>query len=723
VRPVTSRLPPLPRPPAWAAGVFALALGARLAFLFGVDQPLLYGDQYTYLRSALRLAAAPDTLDQILRHEDWRVWIELWLVAPLYFLMATGVLRLFGPHLLPLQLVQCALDAGVAVMVADLGRRVAGRRGALAGVAYACYWPAIEMSTRTLTENAHNVLLVGGILLLVHEAERPSAWRRFAGGFLLGLSALARAVSTGLVGLVSLARFWPDRWRRGLLTGGLVALGAAAAILPWTARNAFLVGDPMLIEDTAFENIWYSNHFVDRRTYHEQDQKLRRTATNDEKRRMALGFAIEGVRRQPSALLDKARANFWHFLRPEGLHNLLRIERSQEAWRHAASLLLDDALLLPTIVLLPVCLLAGPPSRARTLIGLWIGYYLFMIVVVFHNEIRYRSAIAHLALAAAAGGLAVLADRQRRFRPRTLAALGAGLLVAWVVAAPFAGPAWRAARAGLAQGGLGELVAASRLDDARRLTEAAGALDPKSPRPWQRLGSALAWARQPQAALDAYAEAAKRATIADWSPRIVLPRLLSETGDEREAARALHRLHKLSWDHDSWLVLEVAWRELPPPRAFAVELGQDDYGAVRGFFHPRGIAPSIWLHHKAWNRHDLPGPNADDVAPEGTHRWSRGRAWVRLLPPVAGSVWDVGITMGSPYPSPLERTTVKVSVNGGPVERFEVGREVREHPLRAAVTPGEPIVVRIEAPTWCLAGEPAETGVRVDRVVVRPPAS
>ena len=168
MRPVTLRLPPLPRPPAWAAGVFALALGTRLAFLFGVDQPLLYGDQYTYLRSALRLAAAPDTLEQILRHEDWRVWIELWLVAPLYFLMATGVLKLFGPHLLPLQLVQCGLDAAVAVMVADLGRRLAGRRGALAGVAYALYWPAIELSTRTLHAHLASGLLrapVAGVMV------------------------------------------------------------------------------------------------------------------------------------------------------------------------------------------------------------------------------------------------------------------------------------------------------------------------------------------------------------------------------------------------------------------------------------------------------------------------------------------------------------------------------------------------------------------------------
>jgi hypothetical protein len=45
---------------------------------------------------------------------------------------------------------------------------------------------------------------------------------------------------------------------------------------------------------------------------------------------------------------------------------------------------------------------------------------------------------------------------------------------------------------------------------------------------------------------------------------------------------------------------------------------------------------------------------------------------------------------------------------------------VRPYTLRVRPAPGEPIVVELVAPTWCRVGEPAEQGVRVDRMAVTP---
>ena len=44
-----------------------------------------------------------------------------------------------------------------------------------------------------------------------------------------------------------------------------------------------------------------------------------------------------------------------------------------------------------------------------------------------------------------------------------------------------------------------------------------------------------------------------------------------------------------SFDGDPWLLLETAWRELPPPRGTVIELSRGDYGAVRGFLYPLAI--------------------------------------------------------------------------------------------------------------------------------------
>src|SRR5262245_10601014 len=193
------------------AALFAIALAARLAFVVLLDQPLLFQHQYTYFTSALRIAEHPHPLRYVLSSDDWRLWDGHWTIAPLYYLFAAAVFRLFGPHLLPLQLIQCVLDSLVAVGVACLGRRLAGPRGDWAGVVYALYWPAVELPSWTMTENVHTLLLVGGVLLLGSEAAARAERRALAGGgFLVGLSALARSVSSAFLGLLVLLRLWRD---------------------------------------------------------------------------------------------------------------------------------------------------------------------------------------------------------------------------------------------------------------------------------------------------------------------------------------------------------------------------------------------------------------------------------------------------------------------------------------------------------------------------------
>lgn len=698
--------------------VFGLALAARLAFLFVADQPLLYSHQYTYFTNALRLAEHGDLLGDVLRSDEWRTWDGYWTIAPLYFLFAAASFKLFGPHLLPLQLVQCLLDAGVAVAVAALGTRVAGRAGSWAGVGYALYWPAIELTSWTMTENAHTPLFALALLLLVREREAPSARRRLLAGFCLGFSALARSVSSAFLGLVAVWRAWPFPFRRGEpRAAALLLAGGLAAILPWTARNVFLLGEHVLIEDAAFENIWWANNLVDRQTYLEQEKLVHGQPSSDLRRAAAIRFAIDGVLNHPERLPDKIATAFWHFLRPEGLQNLLRIERSLEPWRHAATLLCDDLPMLIAVPLFCVFLLAGPTSPTRSLIALWTGYYLFMVVVVFHNEVRYRSAWMPFVLAGAAGGIAVLRDPYRRLKLRTLAGAALGVVLLHGMIGPYLGPARRAVEAAWRLLPLPRAVAERDVAAAERIVSSAAQADLRSARPWARYGRLLAWNDEPERALAAYRRAAEVASIANWGPRLAFPRLLAATGEDRDAARALRQLDRLSWDTDPWLLLEIAWRELPPPRADEVLLARGDYGAVRGFLHPRGIDPGLSAHRQEWNKYERLG---EVLPPPGAHRWSRHRAWLRLTPATPAPAYDVTVEMGAPFPSTLVAPGVEVRA-GAALVRFTLDDRVRPYTLRVpAPAPGAPLVVRIDAPTWCLTGEPAEQGVRVDRLFVTP---
>ena len=197
-----------------------------------------------------------------------------------------------------------------------------------------------------------------------------------------------------------------------------------------------------------------------------------------------------------------------------------------------------------------------------------------------------------------------------------------------------------------------------------------------------------------------------------WVARTALPRLLREVGRPEDADQALHAAQVLSWRADPWLVLEAAWRELPPPRTDEIRVGGDDFAAVRGFYYPRP-APEVGFE---WARYGGDGPSP----PPGPHRWTRKRAWLRLVPTTQASSYTVTIDMGSPFPSPLDSPEVVVSLNDRAAPRLRLAREVRPYTFPATLPAGAPLVVRIDAPTWSKPGEPAEQGVRIDRMRVEP---
>jgi hypothetical protein len=309
-----------------------------------------------------------------------------------------------------------------------------------------------------------------------------------------------------------------------------------------------------------------------------------------------------------------------------------------------------------------------------------------MIFVFFHSEIRYRSPLMPFVIAGAAGGLAaVRAPGSRRVRLVLLL----GGLVSVLCVGSYAGRAWRALEArwqlrsgaaALAQGDVAGLEAALA-----RATAAA----PRSARPWFTAGRWLAASGRSAEALEACRRGEPLVEY-KWIPRTVLPRLLADTGQTDEAARATAEANAASFEGDPWLLLETAWRELPPPRGTTIELARGDYGAVRDFLHP------------------LDG-----------YRWTRHKAELRLIPPPARS-YEVTLEMASPPPAPRPDPTVTVRVRGGAEARFTLTAEMRAYRFVTPAPPDGVVRVEIESPTWNRTNEPAEQGVQVSRMTVVP---
>lgn len=698
-------MPPLAR--AWWLWVFLLAVGLRLGFLLIAQEPPLFAHPYHYYRGAFLIVEHPRPWHFIFTSDEWRAWGGVWTLAPLYFLFMAGTLELFGPNsLLPVHVVQCVFDAITAVLVGGLGRALAGRYGAWAGVAYAFYWPAVELPSRLLTENVQTVLLVAAIVALARGAEQDAAGRSgrrwsIAGGLLLGVSALARAVGLAFLPFVALWRLigtarrtegrLAPRLRRGVLAAALVTLACLAPVAPWWARNVVVMGDPSPIESVSVYNVWANYAFVNEGRFAVQQMRINKEADPAGRRARAMQFAWQGLTRRPEAFPPKVWTNFKHFLRPEGLHTLLTLQQARSAWGHWAAVGLEDLLLLAALPPFLAFVLAGRPSPTRTIVLLWTGYYLLMVVVVFHNEIRYRSAVVPFLFAGAAGGLSLLGDPLARRRVRTVAGFAIGAaLSAWVLN-PYVGPALAEGRAQRVIAPAREAIAAGDLEAARARVLRAEATAPGSSRPWLAYGRWLAEARRPAEALDAF-ETAARGRPWLWVPKLVRPRLLEDAGRLAEVPAAVQQANGVAWAADPWLALEAAWREMPAPRTWQVQLGWDDHGAARDFLHPHG----------------------------DRYRYTRGRATLRLVPPERAPAYDVTLDMGSPPPSPLAHPEVRVRVRGGAEATFTLAPESRAYRLRTPTPAGDELVVEIESPTWNRSDSFADQGVRVERMTVAP---
>ena len=133
-----------------------------------------------------------------------------------------------------------------------LAKRLVNVRVArITGVILAVYPNFVYHAALMLTETLFTFLVMAALATLLWEPWRrglPSQKRLVAFGLLIGLSSLVRVVSLPLLLLLLIPmRSAGVRWRPALRAALIATMAALVVILPWTARNADVMGKPIFI--------------------------------------------------------------------------------------------------------------------------------------------------------------------------------------------------------------------------------------------------------------------------------------------------------------------------------------------------------------------------------------------------------------------------------------------------------------------------------------------
>lgn len=179
---------------------------------------------------------------------------------PLYAWFLAGLYQVFERHWLVVGIAHIVLAALTAVLVLEIGRRVASLEVGVVGATIATLHPFLVWHDMHLNREILDGLLLAAIALLaLLAAERRGVLLALALGLAAGLATLGNA-RLALLPLV-LAAFvaWPFRPPgRALLVASAVIVGAVLLVTPWMARNEASVGCFVLTTDT--RALWKANN-------------------------------------------------------------------------------------------------------------------------------------------------------------------------------------------------------------------------------------------------------------------------------------------------------------------------------------------------------------------------------------------------------------------------------------------------------------------------------
>lgn len=529
-------------------------LGARLLVVAALgDHPLLQPadglDTGAYVALARKIAGG----DVLLRSVP-----APFFVSPLYAWFLAAVLALTGGSLHAVLWVQALLGAAAAWLAGDAARRLFADRAAVPAAVLLGLTGVVAFHEALLLQAALDPFLAALVLWLLVRAldGAPRTGAFLLAGLALGVFALNRPNVLPWAALVAALLVFARGFRAGTRPAAAFLLGAALGILPATARNLAVSGEPVLVSSHGGLNLLVGNGPGANGVYRWLDgitpdiagqaADAKRVAEAEagralSAREVSAHFAAkawEWIAGNPGAAARLFARKCWYVLSGDEAPLNFSLPWYRRETDVLKLLFVGPGLLVPLGGAGLVLFLAGAGRLPRRDGAVWASFVpaYVLLVAAFFVATRYRLPL-YVPLATAGGGaLVLLLDALRARESRRLAlAVSVVLPLAMIALWP----------TGLDDGSAEEetqwiLVLVERGDvaDAARRAEA---LAPRHPQPgllWFRVGQADAQAGR----LDAAIEALGRSLAIDarqQETEKVLSAVLERRGMERAAARDL----------------------------------------------------------------------------------------------------------------------------------------------------------------------------------------
>jgi 4-amino-4-deoxy-L-arabinose transferase-like glycosyltransferase len=397
--------------------ILLCALAVRLAAIPAVHRTAFTSDEREYLFMAHQLLERGIFQDS---NGDRAIR------APLYPIMTAGLLWVVGDAILVLHCIGCLLGTVVVWLVYRLSLRLgAGEPQALWSAGIASFYPGLVIySTLLQNETVYIVFFLMAILSLLSLFRTPRLAPALALGLWGGLAALTRPVFLGFLPVMAALLLWHHRrdLRQAIVPLVGAALVAALVIVPWTIRNAEVVGSCVLIASGGGNSLLAGNNPYSTGTLAGGDkfdrwfaEQLRARGINEpsalgETTRSTVSAAIAGdyMTSHPlSTLAISLRKSYIFWIYP--------IAHSSTYVPIQLVAVAADILLLAAVVIG----VAGLPRKGTGDVLLWGALiYFWLVQAVLHAEARFRLPLVPLLAVMAGGGLAMLADAAGRRRCR-----------------------------------------------------------------------------------------------------------------------------------------------------------------------------------------------------------------------------------------------------------------------------------------------------------------